>query len=63
MRSKRKAAVAAALALGATAALSGGSQAVARQAGGFTDRGDIRFLPQPLKDRLALLAGRRPFRR
>ncbi|EOD65169.1 hypothetical protein [Amycolatopsis vancoresmycina] len=60
MTSKRKAAtaVAAALTLGATAALSGGAQAVAQQAGGFTDRGDIRFLPQPLKDRLALLAGR-----
>ena len=60
MMSKRKTAtaVAAALTLGATAALSGGAQAVAQQGGGFTDRGDIRFLPQPLKDRLALLAGR-----
>ncbi|WP_245589510.1 hypothetical protein [Amycolatopsis balhimycina] len=58
--SKRKTAtaVAAALTLGATAALSGGAEAVTRQGGGFPDRGDIRFLPQPLKDRLALLAGR-----
>ncbi|MEV6830242.1 hypothetical protein [Amycolatopsis sp. NPDC051102] len=60
MTSKRKAAtaVAAALTLGATAALSGGAEAVTQQGGGFTDRGDIRFLPQPLKDRLAVLAGR-----
>jgi hypothetical protein len=59
MMSKRKTAtaVAAALTLGATATLSGGAEAVTQQ-GGFTDRGDIRFLPQPLKDRLALLAGR-----
>ena len=60
MMSKRKAAtaMAAAVTLGATVAFSGGSEAVAQQGGGFPDRGDIRSLPQPLKDRLALLAGR-----
>jgi hypothetical protein len=61
MRSKRKAAtaVAAALTLGATAVFASGAGAVTQQGGGgFTDRGDIRPLPQPLKDRLAVLAGR-----
>jgi hypothetical protein len=62
MMSKRESAtaVAAALTLGATVAFAGGAGAgaVTQQAGGFTDRGDIRQLPQPLKDRLALLAGR-----
>ncbi|HKN53646.1 MAG TPA: hypothetical protein VJX66_14175, partial [Amycolatopsis sp.] len=59
MLSKRKAAaaLAAALTLGATASLTGAAGAVTAQ-GGFTDRGDIRNLPQPLKDRLAVLAGR-----
>ncbi|GAB3147861.1 hypothetical protein [Amycolatopsis sp. NPDC004378] len=61
MRSKRKAATAvvAALTLGATATFASGAGAVTQQGGGgFTDRGDIRQLPQPLKDRLAVLAGR-----
>ncbi|GAA4536983.1 hypothetical protein [Amycolatopsis samaneae] len=59
MQSKRKAvaAVAAVLAFGATTSFSGAAGAVAPQ-GLFTDRGDVKFLPQPLKDRLAVLAGR-----